>query len=140
MKIIIVYGSPCSGKTKYVREHAGPNDIIYDYDALIMAMSTRTEHIAEKHPSHMIAVRLRSFLVDLASNIPQIDLFWMICSWPSYHVLSIVRGLERKQLYIAATQEECIDRLMKDKTRPDKEVWKSVINDWFKEHEREVPT
>ena len=35
VKVKIVYGAPCSGKSTYVRERAGRNDLIFDYDKLI---------------------------------------------------------------------------------------------------------
>lgn len=42
-KVIVVYGAPGSGKTTYVKEHIGNNDIVYDYDALFSAVSFKEE-------------------------------------------------------------------------------------------------
>ena len=50
MKAKLVYG--CSKESTYVREHAGERDLIYDYDALVLAATTRTEHLTDRHPAH----------------------------------------------------------------------------------------
>ena len=44
----IVYGPPCSGKSTYAREHMGENDVVYDYDRLIRAMTTQDKRGTEK--------------------------------------------------------------------------------------------
>ena len=128
--------SPCSGKSRYVREHAGDQDVIYDYDALLYALTNRTEHLTAKHAAHPLIVDLRRVLVDLAmADVKrQITTFWMICSWPNSYTLSAIRGLKHEKIYIQASREECLDRLMKDQTRPDKDAWTAVINDWFQQY------
>src|SRR5699024_2938948 len=37
----IVYGAPLSGKTSYVNSVLGYNDIVYDYDAIMRAMTNK---------------------------------------------------------------------------------------------------
>jgi hypothetical protein len=37
--IIIVTGPPCSGKSTYCRQHAGPDDVVIDLDVLATALS-----------------------------------------------------------------------------------------------------
>lgn len=39
-RAIAVIGPPCSGKTTYVREHAGPEDVVVDVDALARALGS----------------------------------------------------------------------------------------------------
>lgn len=34
MKVKLVYGCPCSGKTTYCLANAGKDDLIYDFDRL----------------------------------------------------------------------------------------------------------
>jgi len=36
--IVLVMGPPTAGKSTYIREHAGPHDLVIDYDALQQAM------------------------------------------------------------------------------------------------------
>ena len=131
MRINVVFGAPCSGKTRYVSKHVGDHDMIYDYDALLYALTNRTEHITEKHAAHVPIVQLRRVLVDLALAERQIPTFWMICSWPNAYTMNAISGLQHEKIYIAATKEQCLDHLANDQSRPDKEAWKTVIEDWF---------
>lgn len=43
-EIIVIYGPPCSGKTTYVKNQMGEKDIVWDYDAIIPALTGKTEH------------------------------------------------------------------------------------------------
>ena len=44
MKITVVYGPPCSGKSTYARDALTDESVLYDYDALILAMTNREKH------------------------------------------------------------------------------------------------
>ena len=44
MKTVLVYGSACSGKNTYVREHSHEGDLIIDFDALHQAISGLSSH------------------------------------------------------------------------------------------------
>ena len=44
MKIKCVTGAPGSGKSTYVREHHGDNDIIYDFDLMAQAITGKEAH------------------------------------------------------------------------------------------------
>lgn len=68
MNVRLVYGCPRSGKSTYVSEHATEDDVIYDYDALLSAITTQKEHLSARHKAHFILLELRQSLVDLASH------------------------------------------------------------------------
>ena len=44
-EVYIVYGSPCSGKTTFVRENAGENDIILDIDNIYQCITVNDRYI-----------------------------------------------------------------------------------------------
>jgi len=62
IKIIVVYGPPCSGKSTYAREHVGEKDIVWDYDAIVAALTEKTERIAEKGAAHKVVMAFRKEL------------------------------------------------------------------------------
>ena len=134
MKAKLVYGCPCSGKSTYVREHAGECDLIYDYDALVLAATTRTEHLTDRHPAHFAILSLREAMSDAVKDAEEIDCLWMQCRWPTDKILAILDGLDIEEIFVEATKAECYERLMQDETRPDKDAWKAVIDAWFSEH------
>ncbi len=135
MKAKIVYGCPCSGKSTYVREHVGDSDLIYDYDALIQACTNRTVHTADRHVGHFVVLGLRWSMVNKAREEGTIDTLWMQCRWPTDTIYKILEEIDTEEIFIKATKEECYDRLDKDESRPDKEAWRNVIDDWFDEHD-----
>lgn len=45
MRLIVITGPPCSGKSTYAREHASPGDIIIDLDAIAHALGYPHPHI-----------------------------------------------------------------------------------------------
>lgn len=134
MNVKLVYGCPCSGKSTYVGEHATENDVIYDYDALLSAVTTQKEHLVARHKAHFILLELRQSLVDLASQESAIETLWMQCRWPTEKLKEILEGYDVEDIFIQATKDECYERLDADDSRPDKDEWKAIIDAWFEEH------
>ena len=134
MHVKVVYGCPCSGKSTYVINHAGENDIIYDYDAMLQATTTRKKQLVARHAAHFAVLNLRKSLVDNAKNEKAINCIWLLCNWPTDTVREILDGLDTEDIFIEATEDECYARLEADDTRPDKAEWKMLIRDWFIEH------
>ena len=133
MKAKIVYGCPCSGKSTYTREHAGEADIIYDYDALVLAMTTRDKLLVDRHAAHFLILGLRKAIVDSAKE-ERINCVWLQCRWPTEVIKEILADVDTEEIFVEATKEECYERLEADDKRPDKDAWRKVIDDWFLEH------
>ena len=131
IKAMIVYGCPCAGKSTYVMNHAGDNDVIYDYDAIISASTTRKKRLVDRHAAHFVVLSLRKALVDSAKNEKAIDRLWLICSWPTDMIKELLDGVDSEEIFIDATKEECYARLEADDTRPDKNRWRAIIDAWF---------
>lgn len=51
--LTVVTGPPCAGKSTYVRTHAGPDDVVVDYDLLAEALGSGDSH---DHPPHIAHV------------------------------------------------------------------------------------
>jgi len=43
-KITIVAGPPAAGKTTYVQQNMGPNDLVIDLDAIAQAIGSHNSH------------------------------------------------------------------------------------------------
>ena len=134
MKAVVVYGCPCSGKSTYIRGHAGDADLIYDYDAMLLAATTREQHLTDRHPGHFVLLNLRRAMVTEAAGDDSIGVVWIQCRWLTDSLKEMLEGIETEEVFIRATKEECYDRLMRDDSRPDKNEWKAVIDEWFQEH------
>lgn len=59
MRPVVIYGPPCSGKSTYAHDQMCDADVIFDYDKLIKALSTREHPEVEKNNAHDIALAFR---------------------------------------------------------------------------------
>lgn len=135
MNVKLVYGAPCSGKSTYVRDNADDEDIIYDCDKILAAITTKKDHSVTESEIRFVASDIRYSLLESSSN-RKVETFWMIASYPTESVLKLIENFEYEKIFINATMQECLARLENDETRPDKEKWKEIIQKWFEKYEK----
>lgn len=138
MEIKVIYGPPCSGKTTYVIDRLQDRDVVYDYDALIYAMTNRTAHLHDKHIAHPLAAQIKYTMLDwLRDTDNPVNVAYLITTYPSQNLKNELSDFENVQyILMETTMEQCLERLKSDDTRPDKEAWEQVIREWFEDHER----
>ena len=66
MNVYVVHGPPLSGKSTYVQEHKGPNDLVFDFDLIMSALSGLPVH---QHNENLIGYVLD--IRDLIINRPR---------------------------------------------------------------------
>ena len=130
----VVYGAPCSGKSTYVRENMGENDVVYDYDRLIRAMTTQEVHGVDKTVAHDIAIGIRGLMINRAKEETPIKKAWIITRWPSDALREKLNGLTVSETRMTTDRTACLERLDADETRTDKDGWREIINKWFDDH------
>lgn len=130
----VVYGPPCSGKSTYVQDHMGENDVTYDYDRLIHAMTTQKARGTEKTAAHEIAIGIRGLIINRAKEETPISKAWIITRWPTDALKEKLEGLSVTMKQMDTDRETCLARLEADDSREDKPGWRDIINQWFEEH------
>ena len=128
-QIKVVHGAPCSGKSTYVREHAGDNDIVWDYDSIRQALSLGESHSQGTDAQNDMTLKLRWMFAKNAAD-SSADVAWFICTTPKQSVKDVL-GDTAEYIHMDATLEECLERLENDDTRPDKESMKRLIEAYF---------
>lgn len=132
MRLEVVYGAPCSGKTTWARSRM-TDDVIYDYDAIMRAISNKAQHNVEKHAAHDLVMALRDRFVD---RVKERDggTAYILTMRPSESLRS---ALPEAAIYteMQTSESECLERLASDDTRPDKETWSNVIHDYYEAKE-----
>ncbi len=133
-KVFIVYGSPCAGKTTWVNENAGEDDLIVDMDSIWEMISVNDRY---KKPGS-----LRSVVFEMRDKLYDI-IKYRSGKW--HNAFVIVGGAmkgdrDRLQTRIAADelifidtdQSECIKRVM-DRGLDEEQTkeWIEYINEWF---------
>lgn len=136
MKVIVVYGAPCSGKSTFVRDSITNKDIAYDYDLLTRALKNTDEHSIDRDITDPIVKffewALLNKLKEGYDNMPKI--LYYSTRYPTDFVKEKFKGLKVEYKLIESTKEECLERLEKDDSRPDKEEWKKKIEEWFNKY------
>lgn len=126
--VYLIYGSPCSGKSTYIKEHMKCGDLLCDVDLIYGAISGQEPHTAELY-THEIACELNSVLKDIIRDRKG--------GWKDAYVVSIANTSEKLKrdadrvgadecIFIDASYETCIER---SKDRPPYFVW--LIQEWF---------
>lgn len=83
-RIVVVMGPPAAGKTTHVLEHASPNDIVIDLDAIaraLMPIQLETTHV---YPEHVrdAAIAARGAALDRATRRAHGCTVWLIHAIP----------------------------------------------------------
>lgn len=132
MKVIVVYGCPCSGKSTYASEQLQEDDLVFDYDALVCAMTYTNSHELKKGAAHEVILEIRNMLINLARERKQGRLY-ILTRYPSEYLKHSLEGIDSEYKFIDSTYGEVIEHLKSDDRRPDKAGWKRVIDKWFEE-------
>lgn len=126
--VYLIVGSPCSGKSTYIKEHMKRGDLVCDVDLIYSAISGQLPHDAELY-THEIACQLDAHLRDIIRD--------RVGNWKDAYVVSIANTDEKVQkekdrinadevIYIDTPYEVCMERA---KDRPAYFVW--MIQEWF---------
>lgn len=126
--VYLVYGSPCSGKTTYIKEQLKSGDIVCDVDRLYSAISFNEEHQTELYAQE-VASELYKELLNIIRDRKG--------NWKNAYVVSLANTDERltiekerinadECIYIDTPYEVCIERA---KERPFYFQW--IIEEWF---------
>ena len=130
----VIWGPPASGKSTYVRERKGDNDLIFDFDFLMEDLSgldiyDRNDSLIE------YLVNFRSLIIDRLNTESRLDTAWLIVSYPSDELREKLDALGAEYVLMDTDQETCRQRIIDDDLRKDKAEWLKVLDEWFEKHE-----
>lgn len=128
MTVYLIYGSPCSGKSTYIKEHMQDSDLVCDVDLIYEAISNHDAHDADLYV-HEVALQLKDNLLDIIRDRQG--------GWKNAYVVSIVNTKEKVEqarervkadecIYIDTPYETCMERA---KERPF--YFQLLIQEWF---------
>lgn len=133
-QVFIVYGSPFSGKTTYVRDNMEDGDLVVDLDAIYSAISFRPLY---QHPDQLqkTAFGIRDYLYDhIRIRAGNWSTAWVIAGLPRKADRErLASRLGASCILVEATKEECIRRCINagDGRGPE---WEEFILKWFKDY------
>lgn len=138
MKLKIIHGAPCSGKSTFVKKTMKDTDIAYDYDALSRALQYSDVHKIEREVTHPFVIYFRLNILNRVKECKDIKgTCWFIVTDLTQNLIDYTKGCDVEIVKMDTSKEECLKLLEKDKTRPDKAEWKKNIEEWFEKEEKE---
>lgn len=126
--VYLIYGSPCSGKSTYIKEHIQRGDLVCDVDLIYGAITNSDQHNAELY-THEVACQLDSALKEIIRERKG--------NWKNAYVVSLANTEEKLQkakdqinadecIFIDTPYKVCMERA---KDRPFYFQW--IIQEWF---------
>lgn len=110
MIINVVVGYPGSGKTTYVKQRVGSHDLVYDYDALMQALTFKPSHEDNIDVNDYIQLFYELILRKINSE-QTFDNVWIILSYPDARLDSLLVSHKLRHIYIDTPKDICINRL-----------------------------
>ena len=136
----IVHGAPGSGKSTYVQQHKAHNDIVFDLDTICTAiMGNSLTH--EKHDVALsVALDMReAFYRAVELHKGDWEKAWIItCNADDTTLQLLAQRLRAEIILMPTTLEECIARIKKDPTRPNKPLHIRLAREWYRARGLEV--
>ncbi len=138
-KVYLITGSPCSGKTTFVKERVAKGDIVLDIDSIWETISGQPRYVKPKAISNLIFLIRREI-----KNYIQRSAF---DAWRNAFIIeSLPRAKEREDeankykafnvevITMETTKEECLQRLKENPNGRNIKEYESYIEDYFKNY------
>lgn len=134
-QVYIVYGSPLSGKSRYVNDVMLSGDLLLDIDRLWEAISNQPRYIKPKEiTSNVFAIR-DLILQQIKHRQGKWQNAYVVGGYPlSVERTRLANMLGARLIHIDTNKETCIDRLLNCEDKRDKEQWKKFINEWWEKY------
>ncbi|MFD1431382.1 HNH endonuclease [Lacticaseibacillus yichunensis] len=110
MRINVIAGYPASGKTTYVRDHCGSHDLIYDYDALMAALTGQPAHTHNINAHDYVQLIYEMMLRKLKAE-QTFDNVWIILTYPDDKLDSLLVNRDVHHIRLTTSREICVARL-----------------------------
>lgn len=134
-RVYVVYGSPCSGKTSFVRDNMDVGDLIIDMDSIWSCVSGCDRYV--KPPRlNSCAFIMRDTLLDMVRyRTGKWATAWVIGGYPlTGERERLIKSLGAREIFIDTTREECERRLIENPQGRNISDWLKYISDWWEKY------
>lgn len=130
MKVVIVHGAPLSGKTTYVEKRIGPNDIQFDFDKIMQALTDQPAHI---HNDNLIdyAIGIRTLIIAKLKSEENIDKAYIITTKVTEELERELIGLNPEYIEVKTNVTEAKARLHMNPDNRNIKEWEAAIDRYF---------
>lgn len=132
--ISIVFGPPCSGKTKYVIDNMTRGDIVVDMDRLYQAVTLLPLYDKPNNLKQNVTAVRNQIIDNVKTRYGRFNSAWIIGGYPDkYKREKLACDLGAELIFIQVDKEDCLYRLKytNDYRQYHYEEWKGYIDKWF---------
>lgn len=127
-RVFLVYGSPCSGKTTWVKENAQHGDLIVDMDSIWECISNSDRY----HKSNRLKANAFGVRDCLLEQVKTRTGMWNDCYIVGGYPLKTDRDrlcdlLGAEPIFIDESKDICL-------SRAENSEWKEFVKDWFESY------
>lgn len=133
-QVYLVYGSPLSGKTTWVKDNMNEGDLVVDMDSIWQCVSGCDRNIKPN--------RLKSIVFKVRDTLIE-SIKYRYGKWTNAYIIGgypfisererLCKELGAREVFIDVRKEECLERLNTCEDR-DKDEWSKYIEDWFEKY------
>lgn len=135
-KVFVVHGAPASGKSSYVMQHKGENDVVFDFDKVMSALSGLPPHQKNKNLISY-CTDIRALIIKKALGKPSIDKTWIITTNVGDEMKGQLSDIPVEYIHIDTPKEECLKRIAEDPERqPVADELREVVERYFSTEQR----
>lgn len=131
-QIYLVYGSPLSGKSTYVKDNMSDGDMVIDIDMIWQSISYCDKYIKPNRLKSNV-FSIRNHMIDMV-RMRQGNWLnaWVIGGYPLISERErLCRSLNAREIFIDTSKEECIQRLHSNPDGRNIDDWEKYIEDWW---------
>lgn len=134
-QVFLVYGSPLSGKTTWVRDNMGSGDLIIDMDNIWQCVSGLDRYKKPKR-LNQCAFKVRDALMECVKyRLGKWNNAYIIGGYPLISERErICKRLGAREIFIDTDRDECIKRLEACDDGRDVDEWLAFIDDWWRRY------
>jgi HK97 family phage prohead protease len=138
-KVFVVHGAPASGKTSYVMQHKGDNDVVFDFDKVMSALSGLPPH--QKNENLIsYCTDIRSLIIKRALRSPKVDRTWIITTNIGDEMKGQLSDIPVEYIHVDTPKEECLKRIEEDPDRqPVAKELREAVERYFSPEQRSAP-
>ena len=124
-EVFLVYGSPCAGKSTWVKENAEPDDLIVDIDRLWEAICLNDRyHKPNKLKANVFGLK-DTLIEQIKTRTGKWNTAYVVGTYPLRTERDRICNLLRAEpIFIDTPYDVCIQRA-------ENEEWKGYINEWW---------
>lgn len=134
-QVYLVYGSPLSGKTTWVRDSMTPGDLVVDMDSIWQCVSGMDRYSKPNRLKQNVFA-VRDCLLDMV-RVRRGNWLnaYIIGGYPlSSERLRLVRTLGAREVFVDTSQAECLQRLQDCTDGRDFAEWENYIVEWWEKY------